>query len=76
MFIGIGSFVVCSAALILFQKPRGLLVFAASSLACNPAVALRFFVFFCLVRALYSLFALQKLFSVMVQSGCFLHTFG
>lgn len=69
MFIGMSSSVVCLAALILFQKFRGLLVFAASSLACNPAVALRFF--FSLVRALYSLFALQKLFSVMVQSGCF-----
>ena len=43
MFIGMSSSVVCLAALILFQKFRGLLVFAASSLACNPAVALRFF---------------------------------
>ena len=53
-----GSSVVCLVALILFQKLRGLLVFAASSLACNSAVALRFF---CLVRALYSLFTLQML---------------
>ena len=42
MFVGIGSSVVCLAALILFQKLRGLLVLATSSLACNSAVALRF----------------------------------
>ena len=42
MFVGMGSSVVCLAALILFQKLRGLLVLAASSLACNSAVALRF----------------------------------
>ena len=42
MFVGMGSSVVCLVALILFQKLRGLLVLAASSLACNSTVALRF----------------------------------
>ena len=68
MFIGTGSSVVCLEALILFRKLCGLLIFVASSLACSSAVAL---CFFCLVRALYSLFTLQKLFSARVQSGCF-----
>ena len=44
MFIGMGSSVVWLEALILFQKLRGLLIFAASSLACSSAIALRFFV--------------------------------
>ena len=40
MFIGMGSSEVCSVALILLQKIWGLLVFKASSLACNSAIIL------------------------------------
>lgn len=75
MFIGMSSSVVCLAALILFQKFRGLLVFAASSLACNPAVALRF-VFFKSGQSLVFSFCPPEVIQCYGTVRVLLHAFG